>query len=170
MRLLFLFILMSIATVSFAQTGWETTTDAENGRKVYRGQFTFEDLKAEKTFDWLQKNADEYKPNIGAIKFLQKTLPDYTIVVVMGTWCSDSHDMIPRLYKVLQLTKYPMSKYSMYGVNRKKESLYAESALYKITNVPTIILYKSNIEVGRITETVRLSVETDLQDIIEKDK
>lgn len=169
LSLLLSFIFITGNILAQSQTGWETSKDAENGQKVYRGQFTFEDLKAEKTFDWLQKGADSYRPGAASLKYLQKNLQAYKLVIVLGTWCSDSHDMIPRLYKIMQLCKYPNTNYEMYGVNRAKESLYAESKLYHIKNVPTIIVFKDNFEIGRITETVHESVEADLKAIIEKD-
>jgi hypothetical protein len=171
MRTLYLTMLLFMGMTSYAQGngGVEISIDAENGSKVYRGDVTFYDLTGEKTFDWFQKGVDAYKPDTAAIKYLQKHLAAYKLVIAMGTWCSDSHDMIPRLYKVMQLCNYPMSNYYMFGVNRKKESLNAESKLYNITKAPTIIIYRGNTELGRITETVQTSVEGDLQAIIAAD-
>ena len=77
--------------------------------------------------------------------------------------------MLPILYKILQLTAYPMSQYVMYGVDRAKTSKYVEHKLYKIENVPTVILLHGNKEVGRITESVKKSVEADLAYMIDDD-
>lgn len=171
MRILLLAILLFMHLSSFAQGagGVEISTDAENGSKVYRGDISFYDLSGEKTFDWFNRGVESYKPDSAAINFLKKNIGDYRLVVAMGTWCSDSHIMIPALYKIMQQCNYPMNKYYMFGVNRAKESLNAESKLYAITKAPTIIVYKGNIEKGRIVETVQKSVEQDLQAIITAD-
>jgi hypothetical protein len=58
----------------------------------------------------------------------------------------------------------------MFGVNREKESLNADSKLYNIKNAPTVIVYKDNTEVGRIVETVHETIEADLLEIIGNDK
>jgi hypothetical protein len=78
--------------------------------------------------------------------------------------------MIPGLYVVLQQCDFPMNKAYMFGVNRDKESLNADSKLYHIKNAPTVIVFKGNIEIGRIVETVHKTIEVDLLDITGKDK
>lgn len=169
MRSILVVMAMITSLQTFAQRSFDISKDKENGSTVYQGQITFTDLHEQLSFTWLDKGVKEYKPDSNQINFLKKNLGNYTMTVFMGTWCSDSHDMIPRLYKVLTMVNYPMSQYLMYGVNREKHAQGGEEKLYRITNVPAIILYKKNHEVGRITEMVNKSVEADLQAIIEKD-
>ena len=54
----------------------------------------------------------------------------------------------------------------MYGVDRAKTTRNGDEKKYGITLVPTIILFKDGKEVGRITETVKKSIEEDLATII----
>ena len=147
---------------------FDVSKDKE-GATVYKGQFTFDDLRKEPSFGWFQRGAEAYKADTNAIKYLKKELPNYTIVVLMGTWCDDSQNLIPKLYKTLELTAYPMDKYAMFGVDRAKEAKYIEHKLYKVERVPTIILYKKNMEIGRIVESVKRSIEVDLVQLIQKD-
>ncbi len=169
MKIFLVLLAMVIGSHSFAQNSFDITKDKENGATVYRGQITFEDLHNQLSFTWLDKGVQEYKPDSNNVKFLQKTLAAYHLTVFMGTWCDDSQNLVPKLYRILQLAHYPMNQYMMYGVDRKKNSLAGEEKMYNITKVPTVILYKSNREVGRITESVHKSVEDDIQAIIEKD-
>ena len=93
-------------------------------------------------------------------------MKQYTMVVFLGTWCDDSHYLIPRLERVLQMINYPQSKLTMYGVDRAKTAKNGEEIKYGVTLVPTIILFKDGKEVGRITETVKKTIEEDLASII----
>lgn len=170
MKAILLFAVLMMSIPSYAQSDYDTSRDKENEAVVYKGRFTFEDLKKELSFTWFKSGTDNYKPDAATIEFLKNQLPDYEMVVLLGTWCDDSQDMLPKLYKVLQLSAYPMSKYSMYGVDRAKTAKYSEHKQYDLKNVPTIILIKDHKEAGRIVETVKKSLEQDLRDIIEKDK
>lgn len=160
-------VLMNIS--AFAQSDFDESKDAKTGQKIYNGQFTFENLLEEKSFTWMKKGFDSYRPDTTTMKYLKKHLGGYKMVIMIGTWCDDSHDLVPRLYKVLTLAGYPMDKYSMFGANREKEVRNQEHKFYNVINVPTIILYRDNYEKGRIVETVNKSIEADLAKIIEDD-
>jgi thiol-disulfide isomerase/thioredoxin len=87
-------------------------------------------------------------------------------VVFIGTWCDDSHYLLPKLTKVLQLAGYPLTGVTMYGTDRDKKTKNGEQAQYGITLVPTIILLKNGKEAGRITESALKSVEEDLAKMV----
>lgn len=169
MRIIVFTILMFTAMQSFAQEAYNVLKDKETGQQIFKGPLVFRDLDFEPSFTWMGESKS-YKPNPEAITYLKEYLPQYNMVVFLGTWCDDSHNIVPKLYKVLQDVKYPMHKYSMYGVDREKKSKSGEEMLYHIVNVPTIILYKDNREVGRIVETLKKNIETDLENIIKADK
>lgn len=157
-------ILMTLNT--FAQAGYEVSKDEKNGEVVYRGQVTFKDLFFEPSFSWMKSKSDKYKPDQNTINYLRVHLPAYKLVVFMGTWCSDTHDMVPVLNKVLVESAYPMEKLQMFGVDREKTSRNGETLIYSIVNVPTIIVIDDSREVGRIVETTKKSVEGDLMKMI----
>lgn len=167
MKTVFLILFMMMAVGSFAQTDFDRSIDKENGSVIYKGQFTFDDLKKEATFGWLEHGAASYKPDSATVVFLKRTLSEYNIVVLLGTWCEDSQNLLPKFYKTLQASAYPLETLSMYGVNRAKEAKYIEHKLYRLDKVPTIILFKDHTEIGRIVETVKLSIEKDIARIIE---
>lgn len=157
--------LLSVA--AFAQSDFDISKDKENGMTVYKGALAFDDLKKESTFGWFQRGATAYTPDSNAVKYLKKNLPQYNLVVLMGTWCDDSHNLIPKLYKTLQAAGYPMKQIRLYGVDRAKQAKYVEHRLYQVEKVPTIILQKQHTEVGRVVETVKRSVEVDLVQLIQ---
>ena len=163
----------AILLMSFTANAQEEKADVstnDRGEIVYNGLTTFEDLEQEPTFTWLSEGAKAYEPDGAKIIYLLNKLPLYNIVVVMGTWCEDSHNMVPKLYRVLADTDYPMSQLTMYGVDRDKKSKTGIEKKYNVSNIPAIILLKDDKEVGRITEVVNKSVEADLAQIIANDK
>jgi thiol-disulfide isomerase/thioredoxin len=167
MRLLLSIFLLAMYTSMQAQPAYNKFKDENTAELIYKGHVTFEDLQKESEFTWI-KNADNYVPNEDATNDLKNFIKQYDLVVLMGTWCEDSHNLIPKLYKVLQAADYPLQQLTMYGLDRNKKGKANEEGTYKVTNVPTIIVFKGDKEVGRITESVQLSIEADLLKIVDQ--
>lgn len=154
-----------------AQTPTYTTTkDPDDGTLIFNGPVAFKDLDNEKTFTWLKEGREGYRPNEEQITYLCQHLSEYTMVVFLGTWCEDSHELVPKLEKVLQSINYPADKLTMYGTDRAKKTKGGIQKNYHINLVPTIILFSNGKEAGRITESVKKDIETDLVSIIQKDQ
>lgn len=167
MRIVFFALAIFIAMHTQAQTTGFDKTINDRGELVYTGQFSFTRLQEEEEFDWFAKGVEDYKPEAQAMSVLQEELGDYSLVVFMGTWCEDSHNLIPKLYKILQAAEYPVQQLTLFGLNREKKGLGNAHETYKVSFVPTIIVLSEGKEIGRITETVRKSVEADLVVITE---
>ena len=165
-KILVALLLMMNLCVTAQTTAYDISKDVKNDEVVFNGPVTFEDLNKEPTFTWLKSGADEYKPDEQTVRYLRDRLKDYSIVVFLGTWCDDSHYLIPKFVKVLQLAGYPLSTITMYGVDREKTTKGGENKKYSITLVPTIILFKDGKEAGRITESAQKSIEGDLAAIV----
>lgn len=162
-----LFLALAIFTVMHTQAQG-TFDKAINDRNelVFTGQFTFTDLQQEESFKWMTEGTDAYQPNAEDISYLKNELNKYQLVVFMGTWCEDSHNLIPKLYKVLDAADFPARQLTLYGLDREKKGKGNVHEEYKVLYVPTIIVLSEGKEIGRITETVRKSVEADLSAII----
>jgi thiol-disulfide isomerase/thioredoxin len=160
-------VLMMMTSIGASAQKFQVFTDTENGSQVLKGQITMNDLEIQESSKWFKTNA-AYTPNGDMITLLKDQLPKYDMVVVMGTWCEDSQNLIPKLYTVLQQSGYPMVKLTMFGVDRSKDALNGEKAKYGIEKVPTIILYSEGKEIGRITETVQESIEADLAKLVRR--
>lgn len=155
---------------AIAQTRYKVSTDEKTGFYVFKGPITFQDIMNEKTFTWFNESMQDYKPDYTDLRFLTDHISNYDMVIFMGTWCDDSHYLVPKLYTLLKKLNYPVAKIPMYGVDRDKSTGGDEKERYGITKVPTIILYRDGREIGRITESVAQSIEHDLSDIIARDK
>jgi len=112
---------------------------------------------------WYLKEYESYHPNEAVLKSLKEHLADKRIIVILGTWCSDSQREFPRLMKVLDDIHFPHDRLVIYGINKQKSKPLRIAPKYGITHVPTIILInKDGMERGRIIENVKVSLEADL--------
>jgi thiol-disulfide isomerase/thioredoxin len=168
MKPLFLFITFFFCIAAYAQKPYSISKDEQTGGLVFKGPITLADLNTEPSFKWMKSGMDSYSPDATSITYLAKTLPDYDIVAIMGTWCDDSQYLIPKLARVLRDTKFPVAHFSLFGVDREKQTGGIESKVYDVKRVPTIVVLKGNKEVGRIVESVSRSIEAELAQIVQK--
>ena len=132
------------------------------------GYFQITRLKQEPHGTWFYKGYDSYQPDGNAMASLRKTGTDgITISVVMGTWCPDSRREVPRFMKVIDGWEFPYDKITFIGVDDAKLSPVGGYGNLDIQRVPTFIIYKNNIETGRIIENPVTSLEQDMVKILE---
>lgn len=163
MKKIILAILMLVNLTTRAQnTQYDISKDPKNGEVTFKGPLTFDELDKEATFTWLKQGTDEYKPDERYTGLLKEKLQNCNMVVFLGTWCDDSHYLVPKFRKLLREIGFQESKITMYGVDREKTTKGGEERKYNITLVPTIIVFENGKEMGRITETVQKGLEADL--------
>jgi thiol-disulfide isomerase/thioredoxin len=116
---------------------------------------------------WYLKGFDDYQINTEALnKLLDLNKEDISIKIVMGTWCPDSRREVPRFMRVINSWNFPVPKITFIGVDDAKQSPVGEYLKLDIKRVPTFIIYKNNIEAGRIIENPATSLEQDLVNIL----
>lgn len=167
MKKLLVFLLVFSTQSAMAQD-FIKIIDSVNNEPMLVGCFQFAAIQTEPSFTWFADNAKTYTPSRKELAYLKQHLPQYNIVVVMGTWCSDSHLLVPQLYALCNATNFPKSQIAIIGVNRSKQALHNEGMAYHIERVPTIIVYKNEVELGRIIESTQQSLEADLVAIIKQ--
>ena len=116
---------------------------------------------------WYVKGIDDYKIKTEAInKLLEINKDDLLIKIIMGVWCPDSRREVPRFMRVMDAWHFPVEKLIFIGVDDAKQSPVGEFTSLDIQRVPTFILYKNNIEAGRIIENPTASLEQDMVNIL----
>ena len=121
--------------------------------------------------EWFVKGFNEYQANqevIGKLTVISKN--DLSIKIVMGTWCPDSRREVPRFMKILDSWKFPAEKIIFIGVDNAKLSPIGEYDKLDIQRVPTFIIYKNNVEAGRIIENPVTSLEQDMLNILTRNE
>lgn len=167
---------VSLITISTSQYYAQKTVvnrevETTNDGKMLLGKQLKDQFLKEPYSEWYVKEFNEYQIDQKAVDELKKNkITSYDLVVFMGTWCEDSHRDFPRLMKILKEVKYPDSRLTIIGVNRKKESPNGEESKYNVSKVPTIIVQKYGKEIGRIIEMPTTGyIERDLVEILKKD-
>ncbi|SDI40136.1 thioredoxin family protein [Winogradskyella thalassocola] len=142
----------------------------KGGTPFLLGEINKEGLEGDNYKSWFTKNYDAYEPNSEVINAIASKLKTYSITLFLGTWCGDSQQEVPKLYKVLEVSNFPMEQLSVIAVSRQadmyKQSPQHEEAGLNIHRVPTVIFYKDGKEVNRIVEHPIDTFEDDIQNII----
>jgi len=135
------------------------------------GYFSAGQLTREPHSSWYLTGFDDYTVNTEAInRLLDISKENLSIKIVLGTWCPDSRREVPRFMKVLDIWHFPAGSITFIGVDNMKLSPVGEYDKLDIQRVPTFILYKNNIEAGRIIETPATSLEQDMVNILTRNE
>jgi len=145
-------ILFFTVTLAFSQTQYEVYNDPKNGEKTLKGILSRSVIENDTSFKWYEENRKIYAPNEGATAALKNNRDSIELIVFMGTWCEDSHFVIPRLFSLVDKAGFPNEKITLIGADRNKKTLSHLAEALNVKNVPTIIVMKDGKEMGRVIE------------------
>ncbi|MDZ7372885.1 MAG: thioredoxin family protein [candidate division KSB1 bacterium] len=109
---------------------------------------------------------ESYSPDSSAVKLLRGLQEPVEVLVFLGTWCEDSEREVPRLAKTLDVVGNSHIAARYLGVPRSFRETDDAAAQYEIVAVPTFIVRKGAVEIGRIVETPKTRIENDLVAIL----
>jgi thioredoxin family protein len=110
---------------------------------------------------------ESYQPAPAAVAALRKEMRPVTMTVVLGTWCGDSKEFVPRVLKTVHAASNPNVAVRLVALDN--DFLHPQDVIggRRIINVPTIVLESDGRELGRITETpAGATAEEDLAAIL----
>ncbi len=131
------------------------------------GVFSSEELSTAPYNQWYDTEY-QYTPNEQIIENIKNLHSDFQITIILGTWCSDSQTQVPRFLKIIDEINFDSSNFLLIGVDRQKKVDNLDIEKYNIEKVPTFIIYRNNVEIGRIIESPIKTLEEDLFDILSK--
>ncbi len=156
-----LVILSLIMGVSLNAQKWYVD---HNEEMQFWGNISIESLKKAPHGDWFNSNYEDYSPTKNVV--VAESFKDVTVQVFMGTWCSDSHEWVPRFVKLWEVNGLPTSSIYLTGLHngddKYKQSPDGSEMIYGIERVPTFIFLRDGVEIGRITESPNNSLEEDV--------
>jgi len=160
-----IFLILATSFVSYSQN-YLIKTDSLKNKPMLVGECSRKVLSDSAFSEWFNTEYDNYTPDTNYIEGLKSKISGKSISIIMGTWCSDSRREVPRFIRILDTIGFPESCLKMYALDRKKKSNSAYTDSLDIQFVPTIIIYDTGVEIGRIIETPVRSLESDLYDIL----
>lgn len=168
MKSLLILIIVSFINI-FSQDKFIKVIDEKSEKEILVGECDYKVFADSNYSWWFDYEYNNYKPDSLTIEQIKKLNHNFDIVIIMGTWCSDSRREVPRFLKILEQIIYDKDKINIICVDRNKLSYNLDVSKYGIKYVPTFIFEKNGFELGRIVETPTETLEKDLLDILLKE-
>ncbi|MFM2285734.1 MAG: putative thioredoxin family protein [Bacteroidota bacterium] len=134
---------------------------AQSDSIIVTGKFSTDLLQSEWFQQWNNSSVN-YQPDAATMEQLA-TIPtaELQVIVYLGTWCDDSKLHVPAFLNIAHKMELD---FVLIGVNREKECPFEkkECKNWDIQNVPTFVVKRNDVEIGRIIETPAQSIEKDL--------
>jgi hypothetical protein len=166
------FIIGFVSVISFT-AGCRTkinilTTDVKSNTDILIGRCNRQAFENVNFKDWFNEEYFGYHPEEVVIDEITTILGTrkLDVLIVFGTWCSDSQREVPRFYKIFDNCGLLENNMKLVAVDRQKKSGDKQLDGIKIEKVPTFIFYENTVEIGRIVETPTVSLEKDMLEII----
>lgn len=141
----------------------QTIVDARINREILIGEIDMDGIKGSVFGEYYHKEFDSYKSESSIIeKLIKSRAPGFSYTIVLGTWCGDTKREVPRMLKVLSEIGVDMENIHMIAVDTRKQAPGTKLESLNILRVPTLIVFRSEAEIGRIIETPVKSIEKDL--------
>jgi len=94
-----------------------------------------------------------------------RTWPKELVIdVYFGTWCHDSQREVPRLLKAL--AENPQIKVNLYALDGKKSDPQGRAKQAGVKYTPTMIVTLAGKQIGRIIESPKQDLVTDINNFI----
>lgn len=144
------------------------------GNVMLLGKSTKQRLQQEPFDSWFNKNYADYRIDSNAASILRPSLQNKRFVIFMGTWCGDSRQEVPKIYRLLDYCGVRESNIELINLNIYdsvyKQSPTREEKGLNIHRVPDLLVYENGKEIGRIIEKPVISWEKDLLAIVRGEK
>jgi len=140
----------------------------EHNSKILRGIIHRSTLETDTAFKWFNENYQYANPDAGAINIFEKNKDKFEILIFGGTWCEDTKNLLPLLYKLTDKSNFPKDHIYLIGVDRKKTTINHLHKKYAITHVPTFIILQEEKEIGRVIEYGKIGmIDKELGEIVQ---
>lgn len=165
--LLMLILLMSACATTNKSNSLKYTVVKDPESKILSGTINRSIIENDTAFKWFKENGQYGTAEPSAVEAFKKNAPKFSLVVVIGTWCHDSQNLLPKFYRLIEKSGFPEAKITLISVDRDKKSFDKSSQKYKITNVPTFIVFKDGKELARVIEYGKTGdIEKELGEIV----
>ncbi len=162
-KLLYLFILLPfLISCQNSEKKTDKKTQETTPLPMLVGKINLDSLKKEPYSKWFDSQIKKYHVDTATLE--QLDLSGINAVVVFGTWCGDSKREVPRFVKIAQTIGF--ENYELIAVDHHKKAKGTHVAELNIERVPTFIFYRDSVELGRIIESPKTSLEMDLYEIL----
>ena len=157
--IVFVIAVFSITLVAKAQSSSATSyvalvDSAHDNKKMLEGIITKNDLINDPAFNnWYAESQRIYpRPDADAVAAFSKNRDKIYFLIFGGTWCEDTHFILPKFYKTLEASGFPENRVTVFAVNHKMATTGNLAKALNITHTPTIVVMRDGKELGRVVE------------------
>ena len=146
--------ILSFTANAFSQAQYQIVKDENHPEQVYLVGIINKYLVQNDTVysKWYNSSMSYYTPDTTTLATFEKAKKGIQFVIFGGTWCEDTQFILPKFFKLQEMSGIPDNAISFFAVNRAKKSLAAIADAFRVVNVPTIIVMKDGKEAGRVVE------------------
>jgi thiol-disulfide isomerase/thioredoxin len=150
MKYIFSILIISISFSAMAQQQYEVSRD--DTYKILNGIISKDILLQDTAFAWFAANQKSYVPNPEGLALLKANKDSLRFVVFGGTWCDDTHYILPKFFVLLKAAGISEDRVTLIAVDHNKKSVGNLADAFALKNVPTFIVMKNGKELGRVVE------------------
>ena len=161
-----LILMLMFSSLIYSQDKSKLITDERSGKPMLLGICDRTALLDSNFAWWYESEYNNYECSTSDLDSIKQKLDGLSLLIVMGTWCSDSRREVPRFLRILDELKFNNELLTINYVDRKKESPEGDISSLDIKYIPTFIFYKGGKEIGRIIETPKITLESDFKNIL----
>ena len=152
-KLLTFIAIAMISTGTKAQELYTISPDPKHPEvRIFNGIITKDDLLKAPDMAWFQNNQKGYTPSAETLKTFADNKDSLKFIVFGGTWCDDTHSIMPKFFSLLSQAGVADTAVTMFGTDRDKKVIGHIGDALNITRVPTFIVMKNGKELGRVEE------------------
>ncbi len=139
--------------VSFSQSTFSVVKDSVTNENMLIGAVQKKDLSQNPEFKWYAESQKIYPtPNAEAVAALKENKDKIYLIIFAGTWCEDTHFVLPKFFKIQEAAGFPENRIAMFALDRYKKMPDPIAEAMNVKDVPTIIVMKDGKEEGRVVE------------------
>lgn len=132
---------------------------------------SIESSEAKQFLAVINSRYDAYKPSALTMNLLAekyKLDPNCRVVIWGGNWCSDTHEGIPELLKVLDGLHFSPVNMEYHRVSKNKMKVDGYELKEGFGAVPRVTFYRGEMELGSVIEFPKKSWEADMLAFLER--
>lgn len=163
----YLFFIAALFSTAIASAQNAEVLKDTDGKKILKGFVSKKELASDTSFAWYKQNLQGYTPYAAAVDAFKGAKDSVYILAFGGTWCGDTHFILPKVLAVTEAAGVPDNHITLLGVDRAKTTVHGLEKAFNVTRVPTFIVLKDGKEVGRVVEYGKFGmVEKELGEIV----
>ena len=166
MKIAFLILFTSLISQILFSQDEIIIPESNTNSTMLVGEFKRELLQHNEFGQLFMEEYLNYHPDMEIINKFQHRIYNYSITIVLATWCHDSQIQVPRFFKILDKIDYNTNFVRIVCVDKDKTGGETDISNLNLELVPTFIFYKNDAEMGRIIESPINTLEADILSIL----